>query len=122
MSMKEIKQIFRTLADENRLRILKILAQRPLCVCEITNILGLATSTVSEHLTALRQTGFITEQKEGKWINYSLNYSIENPIIVTLLPQLLKWIDNKVTRKDCSKAATINRFEIINSSCKRNAK
>jgi len=116
--MEKLRQIFRTLADENRLRILKILEQRPLCVCEITNILGLATSTVSEHLAALRQAGLVIEQKAGKWINYSLNYSIENPIGATLLPQLLNWLDNEVTRNDCLKAATINRFEIIKSGCK----
>src|SRR3990170_6304756 len=66
-------KFFKALSDSNRLRILKILQTRPLCVCEITNVLELATSTVSQHLKILKEAGFIIEEKEGKWVNYLIN-------------------------------------------------
>src|SRR3990172_6435032 len=72
---KDRTKIFKALSDLNRLRILKMLQTKPLCVCEITEILQLATSTVSKHLSILKEESFIIEQKEGKWVNYLNNNS-----------------------------------------------
>ena len=71
--MRSQVKLFKALSDPNRLRILKMLEERELCVCEITNILGLATSTVSKHLSILRDNELIIDRKIGKWVNYSLN-------------------------------------------------
>ena len=62
----------RALGDENRLRILMALRQRPLCVCEITTLLGLAASTTSKHLFLLRQARLIESLKKGRWVYYRL--------------------------------------------------
>ena len=70
--MRELVKVFKALSDSNRIRILKMLEVRPLCVCEITEVLKLATSTVSKHLSILRDAGYIIDQKEGKWVNYYL--------------------------------------------------
>ncbi len=70
--MRQIIQTFKALSDANRVRILKMLQVKPFCVCEITEILNLATSTVSKHLSLLREAGFIIDEKEGKWVNYRL--------------------------------------------------
>ena len=62
----------RALGDENRLRILMALRMRPLCVCEITTLLGLAASTTSKHLFILRQARLIESIKNGRWVYYRL--------------------------------------------------
>lgn len=63
---------FKVLANPVRLRILALLRREELCVCQIVSTLGTANSTVSEHLQALRQAGFISERKAGRWVHYSL--------------------------------------------------
>lgn len=55
-----------------RLRLLAMLKGGPLCVCQMTAVLGLAASTVSEHLSELRRTGLVAEDKQGKWVEYRL--------------------------------------------------
>ena len=87
--MEEYKiKFFKALSDSNRLRILKMLQTKPLCVCEITNVLELATSTVSQHLKILKDAGFILEEKEGKWVNYLINPRPADPRISSLLSSL----------------------------------
>ncbi len=53
--MKDTTTLFKALSEPNRLRILKMLQRKPLCVCEITDILQLAASTVSQHLNILKK-------------------------------------------------------------------
>lgn len=86
--MKKITEIFKVLSDENRLRILLMLKQRPLCVCEITEALGIAFSTVSAHLKLMRSLGYITDMKEGRWVIYSL--SKDNSFLNELLEHVEK--------------------------------
>ena len=71
--MRELVKQFKALSDPNRVRIIKMLEVKPLCVCEIREILDLANSTISKHLTLLREAGFILDEKSGKWVNYRLN-------------------------------------------------
>ena len=70
--MKAFLNITKALADENRLRMLLALQSGELCVCQITELLGLATSTVSKHLSILYQAGLVNARKEGRWMYYSL--------------------------------------------------
>jgi DNA-binding transcriptional ArsR family regulator len=70
--MKEFLNITKALADENRLRMLMALQSGELCVCQITELLGLAMSTVSKHLSILYQAGLVNARKEGRWMYYSL--------------------------------------------------
>ena len=93
--MDEKVKFFKVLSDPNRLRILKMLQVKPLCVCEITAVLDLATSTVSQHLKLLKNEGFILEWKEGKWVNYELNPSPKDQRITALLSSLDFWISDE---------------------------
>lgn len=111
--MKELVKMFKALSDPNRLRILKVLEQRPLCVCEITNVLGLATSTVSSHLAILREAGFIQDHKEGKWVSYALIKGTEESMPTELLSRILPWLEeDEMVRKDRSLAASVDRFNL----------
>jgi len=70
--MREFTTITKALADEKRLRTLLALRQGELCVCQITELFGLAISTVSKHLSILYQAGLVESRKEGRWIYYRL--------------------------------------------------
>jgi DNA-binding transcriptional ArsR family regulator len=65
-------EMAKALGHQARLRILAMLREGPLCVCQITSVLGLASSTVSEHLSELRRAGWVFEEKRGKWVFYQL--------------------------------------------------
>ena len=65
-------RFFKALADETRLRILKILEVREMCVCEVMVALDLTQPTASHHLGILENAGLVKDRKEGKWVFYSL--------------------------------------------------
>jgi ArsR family transcriptional regulator len=70
--LKEMEKCFKALGDRNRLRIINMLKQRAMCVCEITDILKLSQSTVSGHLRVLKEAGMVEDTKEGLWVEYRL--------------------------------------------------
>ena len=70
--MNELVTVFKALSDETRLRIIKLLEQGELCVCDITSALDMVQPKVSFHLSALKEAGLIKDRKQGKWIHYSL--------------------------------------------------
>ena len=106
----ENTKIFKALSDFNRLRILKMLQSKQLCVCEVREILDLATSTVSNHLSILKDAGFIVEKKDGKWVNYSINLNPIDKRVSSILLTLDFWIaDEKAIIDDKQKVLTVNR-------------
>lgn len=70
--MSEAVQLFKALADETRLRILNLVANRELCVCHIVETLELGQSKVSRHLAYLRNAGLVNDRRDGLWMYYSL--------------------------------------------------
>ncbi len=106
-------KLFKALSDKNRIRILKMLEGRSLCACEITEVLELASSTVSVHLNILKNAGFIEENKDGKWINYSISKNISDPMVLSLLTAMQFTLkDDRIINKDNEKACTVNRLNI----------
>ena len=71
-SYEEWAEVYKTLGDKTRLRILSLLRQRELCVCELTSILQLTQPGVSQHLKKLKQVGLVKERKTAQWVHYSL--------------------------------------------------
>jgi len=114
--MREIVKLFKALSDPNRIRILKMLELRPLCVCEITEVLQLATSTVSKHLSILRDVDLIIDNKEGKWVNYKLNMSgrgINAKELLVLIGTSLN--DDRVICADFRRVKEVDRNTICQS-------
>ncbi len=70
--MNKFIETTKALSDPNRVRSLVALRDRELCVCRIIKLLQLAPSTVSKHLTILKQSGLIEGRKEGRWMHYRL--------------------------------------------------
>src|SRR5690554_969612 len=71
--MSNLTDFFKLAADETRLRIILLLAQDKLCVCQICGILGLPQPKVSKHLAKLRDMRFVIDERKEKYIYYSLN-------------------------------------------------
>jgi ArsR family transcriptional regulator len=91
--MKEFITVMKALSDPSRVKILKMLEQRPLCVCEITAALGLAQPTVSKHLKVLEGAGLVAFEKDGQWVNYRLEDRRRNPYAHNLLKDLGGWLN-----------------------------
>lgn len=112
----EVK-IFKALADKNRLRILKMLEIRPLCVCEIKSILDISTSTVSSHLSILKEAGFVGDRKDGKWVEYHHILSSDNPVAHQILAMIPGWLnDNETVKSDLEKALKADRAKLCSNS------
>jgi len=71
--MSDIVMIFKALADETRVRVLKLLGSGELCVCEIAAALGLDQPRLSFHLRILKEAGIILDRRQERWIVYRLN-------------------------------------------------
>lgn len=65
-------EIFKCFCDETRLRILNLLAQGPLCVCHLQEILGVDQVPISKHLAYLREHGMVETRRHAQWVIYSL--------------------------------------------------
>jgi ArsR family transcriptional regulator len=114
--LKERTKIFKALSDPNRIRILKMLQAKHLCVCEISSVLNLAASTVSKHLSILRESGFIIDTKDGKWVNFRINPSPSDQRVSAILSSLDFWMDNDdVIAADKEKIKTVNRHDICST-------
>jgi ArsR family transcriptional regulator, arsenate/arsenite/antimonite-responsive transcriptional repressor len=82
--MQEAVAFAKALADSTRLRVITALRQRELCVCELCDALEATQSTLSTHLTLLREAGITCTRKQGKWIYYRLSNKAA-PLIETFL-------------------------------------
>jgi DNA-binding transcriptional ArsR family regulator len=65
-------EVFKAVADSSRLRILKLLKEGELCVCEIMTALKKPQSSTSHHLSILKESGLVKERRDGKWSYYRL--------------------------------------------------
>jgi DNA-binding transcriptional ArsR family regulator len=70
--MNKFMNVCKALSDQNRVRALMALKERELCVCQLIELLGLAPSTVSKHMSILKNAGLVESRKEGLWIHYRL--------------------------------------------------
>ena len=70
--MRDLLNVAGALSDENRVRALAVLAEGELCVCQLIELPQLAPSTVSKHMSILRQAGLVDARKEGRWMYYRL--------------------------------------------------
>ena len=112
--MKKYAKIFSALSDENRLRIYLLLLQGELCVCEIVNILDMERSRVSHSLRILKEAELINNQRDGKWMIYTINQDLKrNKIIQGLIEELSlssRYINNlrKIKKENIREKAKLN--------------
>lgn len=92
--MKTFLKVMKALSDPSRVRIMKMLQKKVMCVCEITAALGVAQSTASKHLKILEDAGLITFYKEGLWVNYALADGGASPYAASLIGNLKHWLED----------------------------
>jgi ArsR family transcriptional regulator len=110
--MKELIRVMKALSDPNRVKVIKMLQEKELCVCEIQSALRLAQPTVSRHMKVLEDAGLVASRKDGLWVNYSLN-SDGHPYATTLLRHLQDWLrDDPDIRRMMKKLPLICREDI----------
>ena len=88
-------RVTKALADENRLRVLLALRQGELCACQITELFGLAPSTMSKHLSILFQAGLVESRKDGRWIYFRLPNGEASPVV----KGALSWVSKAVEKQ-----------------------
>jgi len=92
--MKGFIQVMKALSDPNRVKIIKMLQHKSMCVCEMQAALGIAQPTVSNHLKVLEEAGLVTYKKDGLWVNYYPADGESSPYSATLLGALKHWLTN----------------------------
>ena len=94
--MREFMTITKALADPNRVRVLLALRSGELCVCQITELFGLAPSTVSKHLSILNHAGLVISRKTERWVYYRLPDN-SAPVAVR---EALDWVKKSLGRSE----------------------
>ena len=92
--MKDFIKVMKALSDSNRVKIVKMLQHKSMCVCEMQSALGIAQPTVSNHLKVLEDAGLVSYQKDGLWVNYCLADGSSSPYAATLLGNLKHWLQD----------------------------
>lgn len=109
--MKAFIKVMKALSDPNRVRIVKLLEQKELCVCELQEALNLAQSTVSKHMKVLEEAGLVDYRKKGSWIIYRLATEKSSPYVQPILGHLKTWInEDKELAVMRQKLPTISRL------------
>lgn len=92
--MKKLVKVMKALSDPNRLKIMKLLHTKTMCVCELQYTLSLAQSSISKHLKILEEADLVSSKKDGLWVNYFLSQAPENPYARDMLETLQTWLQN----------------------------
>jgi ArsR family transcriptional regulator len=111
--MKSFLKVMKALSDPNRVKIIKLLQQKMMCVCELRGALKIAQPTVSKHLKILEEAGLVDYAKDGLWVNYFLADGKSNPYAACLLGNLIHWLDEELEIKELVKMVPfLNREEL----------
>ncbi|MFO8052646.1 MAG: metalloregulator ArsR/SmtB family transcription factor [Candidatus Omnitrophota bacterium] len=109
--IKDLDKIIKASADANRIRILSMLQEKKMCVCEIAFVLGIAQPSVSRHLKKLKAAGFIAGENKGLWTNYYL--CPQNPYAKSFIKNLRSWVSSdKIIIQDKMKANKADREKL----------
>jgi ArsR family transcriptional regulator len=114
--VKDFIRVMKALSDPNRVKVVKMLQHKEMCVCEIQFALGIAQPTVSKHLKVLEESGLVQSKKAGLWVNYSLSGGGGSPYAATLLGNLKHWLQDDPDIGQLAKRVPIIRREDI---CRR---
>lgn len=111
--MKSFIKTMKALSDPSRVRVLKLLERRELCVCEVQELLGLSQSTVSRHLKQLEEAELACSRKEGSWLYYRLAGTFASPYAGEMLRLLSGWHSEDVElQKMLGRLATLDRKQL----------
>jgi len=114
--VKDFIKVMKALSDPNRVKIVKMLQHKRMCVCELQQALRIAQSSVSKHLKILEEAGLVSYRKDGLWVDYSLTDGAKSPYASSLMGNLKHWLEDEAEIIEIiEKLPHIRREEI----CKR---
>jgi len=112
--MKDFIKVMKALSDPNRVKILKMLQHRSLCVCEMQAALDIAQPTVSNHLKLLEEAGLVYSRKNGLWVNYFISDGSGSPYVASMLGNLKHWLkDEPEISRLIASLSDLNRENIV---------
>ncbi len=111
--MKSFIKVIKALSDPNRVKIVKMLQHKIMCVCELRAVLGISQPNVSKHLKVLEEAGLVDYRKDGLWANYYLSDGINSPYVASILGNLKHWLeDDPEIARLVEKIPFLNREEL----------
>lgn len=111
--MKDFIKVAKAISDPNRVKILKMLQHKIMCVCELKSALRIAQPTVSKHLRILEEAGLVYCQRDEKWVNYYIADGNNNPYAANILGNLKYWLEEDMEIKELIyKLPSIKREDI----------
>ncbi len=90
-NLSEMETLFLSLADKTRLRLLNLMRGDEVCVCYFTEVLGESQPKISRHLAYLRNAGIVSARRDGKWMNYKIEFP-QNAFAAQILQDTLEWL------------------------------
>jgi len=117
--VKDFLSITSALSDQNRVRILMALQPGELCVCQIIELLDLAPSTISKHMSILKQANLVNGRKIGRWVYYCLAEDTKSQAV----QEAFEWIKKRLTsdrqiKRDAKRLKTILKHNPVDV-CKK---
>jgi len=114
--MRSFIKVMKALSDPNRVKIIKMLQHKIMCVCEIQEALQISQPSVSKHLRILEEAGLVDFKKDGLWVNYHLTDGMKSPYASSIMGNLRHWLEDELEVKELIKRLPHIRREEI---CKR---
>lgn len=115
--MQELLWISKALSDEQRIRALAALLSGELCLCQLIELLALAPSTVSKHMSVLRAAGLVKARKEGRWQYYSLPEADASPAVRGALHRVRQTLAEQPESRARQKMVTSVRRMDVSKLC-----
>jgi ArsR family transcriptional regulator len=120
--MQDVMDALKALGDDNRVRIMLALQDGELCVCQLIELLQLAPSTVSKHLSILRSARLVESRKDSRWMFYQLSKTSRFPMQMKLFAMISKSLkDTSQAKADKKQLAKIKKMD-TDVLCKKTAK
>jgi ArsR family transcriptional regulator len=111
--MKDFTKVMKALSDPNRVKIVKMLQHKGMCVCEIREALQVSQPSVSKNLKILEDAGLVDFHKNGLWADYRLTDGSKSPYVASLLGNLRHWLEDESQVKELiAKIPHIHREEV----------
>ena len=111
--MKDFIKVMKALSDPNRVKMLKMLQHKTMCVCEIKEALHISQPSVSKDLKVLEDAGLVEFSKDGLWVNYRLSDGGSSPYAASLLGNLRHWLENQKEVQELIRRLPVIRREEI---------
>lgn len=118
--MEKLIKVMKAMSDPGRVKILKLLEHKKLCVCELQTLLGLAQPTISKHMKLLEDAGLVERHKDKLWVNYQLASDYDSIFAETMLNNVKKWLNDNAEITDLRlRSLQVHREEICKNTWRK---